>query len=453
MNKEDIFKEKLKSVFNDFEAPVPLDGWENMEQSLNAAARAKIVRRNWYIGSAAATLAILIGSLFFLRSPKSLEQEIPTLTEATVPDQSESAEKQDIQTAKTEQAVKIGESGQSKQPRQKQEILIAKQTERKETTKPIFSETIEQTDEIRAIAQQSEQAKEFVIEDKSTKQEDEGTKMSQDEIDRLIQEFANAGNTELFSGFDEKEKRSPIMLALNGKGGLSSSQKIANAPMTLRSAGSEKSDEAPGDSYFLGNSGKNDLTAGYDKMTPLTSLNAANNVAELEHAQPFSVGITVSKNIIDRLSIETGLVYTYLHSKAKNTSSDFQNKETQHFHYLGIPLNFNYELLNFGGLGVYASLGGMAEKDISGEHRNAGEMVSSELNTSAQGVVTRKISQKNPQFSVNAGLGVTYPIYGGFNLYGKVGGSYYFDAKNDYKTIYSDKKIVLDLNAGIRFDF
>jgi len=49
---------------------------------------------------------------------------------------------------------------------------------------------------------------------------------------------------------------------------------------------------------------------------------------------------------------------------------------------------------------------------------------------------------------------VFYPIYGGFNLYGKVGGVYYFDAKNyEYKTIYTDKKIGFDLNAGIRFDF
>ena len=67
--------------------------------------------------------------------------------------------------------------------------------------------------------------------------------------------------------------------------------------------------------------------------------------------------------------------------------------------------------------------------------------------------IIKQFENENPQISVNAGVGAFYPIYGGFNLYGKIGGSYYFDAKNAEKTIYSDKKIVLDLNAGIRFDF
>jgi hypothetical protein len=96
----------------------------------------------------------------------------------------------------------------------------------------------------------------------------------------------------------------------------------------------------------------------------------------------------------------------------------------------------------------------MVEKDVYGEFRSTGQSVSSELNSTSQGMITTKISQKNPQVSVSAGVGMFYPIYGGFNLYGKVGGAYYFDARNsEYKTIYTDKKIVFDLNAGVRFDF
>ena len=96
----------------------------------------------------------------------------------------------------------------------------------------------------------------------------------------------------------------------------------------------------------------------------------------------------------------------------------------------------------------------MIEKDIYGDYRSMGESVSDELGTEAREMITKKISQKNPQFSVNAGFGASYPLYKGMSLYGRFGGTYYFDAKNyEHKTIYSDKKIMLDLNVGVRFDF
>src|SRR5690606_6631077 len=153
---------------------------------------------------------------------------------------------------------------------------------------------------------------------------------------------------------------------------------------------------------YSGLTGSNKMYADYSSI-PFNNRSIADNVAEMEHDQPVSFGITVSKTIVDRLSIETGLVYTYLFSRAKNTSVDFQNQETQHFHYLGIPVNLNYNFVNIGKLGLFASFGGMVEKDIYGEFRSTGQSVSTELNSASQGVITTKISQKNPQISVNAG--------------------------------------------------
>lgn len=421
MNKEDIFKEQLKSVFSDFEAPVPHDGWEKMEQSLNAIARARIIRRNWYIGSAAATVVILLGSLFFLKSPQTDKPNLPVFTEEVASDNMKSADKQEV----------------------RQEILIAGHTERRESELPTVSKVLEQTQEKIVIAGQTREEKAEVTEEKKAQPEEKRiVQPNQEEIDRLIQEFENAGKADIFGGLALKENKSkPLMLALNAKGGLTSSQKTVNSPMTLRSASTAKPDD----------NGKM-LYADYRNVAYNTG-SIADNVAKMEHDQPVSFGITVSKTIIDRLSVETGLVYTYLFSRAKNTSVDFQNQETQHFHYLGIPVNVNYNFISIGKLGLYASFGGMIEKDIYGEFRNSGQSVSTELNSTSQGSIATRISQRNPQISVNAGVGAFYPIYGGFNLYGKIGGSYYFDAKNDYKTIYADKKIVLDLNAGIRFDF
>ncbi len=453
MNQKDIFKNQLKSAFSDFEAPVPGDGWEKLEQSLNAAARAKIVRRNWYIGSAAATAAILLGSLFFLKSPQTIEQNIPILTEETTLDKIKSTDKQDVQIAKADPKVETKKSSQPKLARQKQEILVARQTDRRES--PVISEVAEQAPEKIVIVEQPEEKKVVATEERKTQPEEKRVvQPSQEEIDRLIREFENAGKTDVFGGLAVGESKSkPLMLALNAKGGLRASQKtVVNSPMTLRSASVENSGEKLNNDFYSGNVGNN-FSAGYGNAGMLNTRSVADNVSELEHDQPVSFGFTVSKTLIDRLSVETGLVYTYLFSKVKNTSVDFRNQETQHFHYLGIPLNLNYNIVNIGKLGLFTSLGGLIEKDVYGKRQYQAQVTNESGSSVGEEWAVKKISQNNPQLSVNAGVGAFYPIYGGFNLYGKIGGSYYFNAKNDYKTIYSDKKIVLDLNAGIRFDF
>lgn len=454
MNEKDIFKEQLKSVFSDFEAPVPPDGWEKVEQSLNAIRRARIIRRNWYVGSAAATAALILGSLFFLNSPHPVKPDLPVFTGKMAPEKTGSLDTQDTQIAKTETTKKeSNKDGQVGYSLQKQEVLVARYTKRKEKVLSVNID-LEQTPEKIVIAEQTVEVKAEAMGERIIRPEErQVVQPSQEEVDRLIQEFENAGKATIFEGLAFEDKKSkPIMWALNAKGGLTSSRKTVNSPMTLRSASAVKPSEN-GDGLYSGLTGSNKMYADYSSI-PFNNRSIADNVAEMEHDQPVSFGITVSKTIVDRLSIETGLVYTYLFSRAKNTSVDFQNQETQHFHYLGIPVNLNYNFVNIGKLGLFASFGGMVEKDIYGEFRSTGQSVSTELNSASQGVITTKISQKNPQISVNAGVGVFYPIYGGFNLYGKVGGVYYFDAKNyEYKTIYTDKKIGFDLNAGIRFDF
>jgi len=246
--------------------------------------------------------------------------------------------------------------------------------------------------------------------------------------------FAEAGVPERGQG--------TLLLAVNGRGGLTGYQQTVNSPMTLRAASVNT------DNKYMTEANKN---------LQVQTNNATNNVSEMEHDQPVSFGITVSKYLFDDLSVETGLVYSYLHSKSRNTNDNFKVQEVQKLHYLGIPLNVNYNIFSLGQLNVYASIGGMVEKDIYGEFRKIKEgQASANFNSAAEGSEEKeitKISQENPQISVNAGVGLSYPIYDRLRFYGKVGGAYYFDAKNQYKTIYSDRKIVMDINVGLRYEF
>jgi hypothetical protein len=230
------------------------------------------------------------------------------------------------------------------------------------------------------------------------------------------------------------EREEPLLLALGGRGGLHSYQQVVNTPMTLRSA-----------------SPAHDIPE--DASLPLfATQKVADNVSQMEHNQPISFGITLSKELIDGLSIESGLVYSYLYSKVRNASSSLDERESQHLHYIGVPLSVNYTVFSFNKLNLYASVGGMIEKDVCGNRKKL-----SEEETIGNGQSLKRevepISQRNPQLSLNVGVGLSYPLYNRLRLYGKIGGAYYFDADNEYKTIYSDQKIMLDLNVGLRYEF
>lgn len=69
------------------------------------------------------------------------------------------------------------------------------------------------------------------------------------------------------------------------------------------------------------------------------------------------------------------------------------------------------------------------------------------------GYLKKNISQSHWQFSSHLTIGAAYPIYQRLYINTSIGGAYYFDAGNEYRTIYSDRKFQLDLNLGLRFDF
>lgn len=184
------------------------------------------------------------------------------------------------------------------------------------------------------------------------------------------------------------------------------------------------------------------------------------NNYDLDHKHPVTFGLTVSKDITSRLSVETGITYTYLSSTIKSKDSQNVIGEKQMFHYLGIPINLNYTFLQLGSAKFYVSLGGAIQKDVSGKYEGVLEQLKSPFVTiisqsesNIDRKVDMKISQDHPQLSAHLNVGAAYPIYKGLNVYGSVGGAYYFDADNEYRTIYSDKDTQLDINFGLKWSF
>ena len=162
---------------------------------------------------------------------------------------------------------------------------------------------------------------------------------------------------------------------------------------------------------------------------------------------PLSFGAGVRFDLSDRWSIGTGLNYTLLsrqfHGKytkvnasgsiESTTSSDIRNTQ----HYIGIPVNAFYEIIDNGNINLYAYAGGTAEKCISDKYNV--------LSTS----IVHKEKAEGIQLSVNIGLGVEFMLGKNLGLYIDPSLRYYFD-NGQPKSIRTVQPLMLGFEMGFR---
>ena len=79
------------------------------------------------------------------------------------------------------------------------------------------------------------------------------------------------------------------------------------------------------------------------------------------HYLPISVGLSVSYRLRPRLSVNTGLVYTYMKSDFSQIINTQEIRQKQTLHYLGIPLNLSYQVYSRGRFKAYLSAGAEAD--------------------------------------------------------------------------------------------
>lgn len=162
---------------------------------------------------------------------------------------------------------------------------------------------------------------------------------------------------------------------------------------------------------------------------------------------PLSFGAGVKIGLSPRWSIGAGASYTLLSRQfygkyirvdnegriEESTSSDISN--TQHF--IGIPVNAYYDIVDRERLNLYAYAGGTVEKCVSDNYRV--------LNTS----IHHKEKVKGLQLSANIGLGVEFMLGNHLGLYIDPSLRYYFDC-NQPKSIRTVQPLMLGFEMGIR---
>lgn len=170
------------------------------------------------------------------------------------------------------------------------------------------------------------------------------------------------------------------------------------------------------------------------------------NSQDVSHSLPLSFGIAARKNLNKHIALESGLVYTYLTSKYKQTGERRYNTRVNQ-HYLGIPVNLVVYLWNNPKWNIYFSGGILMEKGL--------RLTQVQNILQNQSVASSTIVKENIdglQWSLNASAGFSYSLYREWSLYFEPKISYYFDSSQP-ASIRTDRTVLFGLAAGVRYEF
>ena len=186
--------------------------------------------------------------------------------------------------------------------------------------------------------------------------------------------------------------------------------------------------------------------------SPMARILAANSNEEVntrkKHKLPIKAGLSVRYKITPRLSLESGVTYSYLSSELTAGSKGNRYETEQTLQYIGIPLKVNYSLWGNRYWEVYVSAGGEVEKCVAGKSETNYVVDGKKVSTDHEDVKVKPL-----QCSLNAAAGLQFNILPNLGVYAEPGVGYYFNNGSKVETIYKEKPFNFNLKAGLRLSF
>ncbi|MBR2065196.1 MAG: sigma-70 family RNA polymerase sigma factor [Bacteroidales bacterium] len=155
----------------------------------------------------------------------------------------------------------------------------------------------------------------------------------------------------------------------------------------------------------------------------------SNSANSYHHGLPVTFGLSARMNMNNRMGMESGIEYTWLHSNVDTSVGRLE----QNLHFIGIPLRLDTRICSWNGLDMYLGAGIKAEKCIN----------------ASLGKVS--CEERRLQWSADAFAGAQYRISNRSHLYFQPELSYYF-TKTDLITYRTENPLTFSLNIGLRFD-
>lgn len=207
-----------------------------------------------------------------------------------------------------------------------------------------------------------------------------------------------------------------------------------------------------GDISSNGNPGSLNMRRGF--FAPPSVIQEATYIEQTSknssYSIPVSFGMSARLNIGRRWGIGAGLNYSMLQrtftgtytkisggKTVKRISSDIRHA----VHYIGIPVNAYYDIIQGSRLKLYAYAGGSAERGIANVYR---------IKNSPKDI-TYKDKIKGIQLSAGGGIGIEFKIVDGLGIYVNPGIRYYFDCDQPV-SIRTQQPLMMNFEIGLKVD-
>lgn len=380
----------MKSILDEGQEDVPARVWDAVSEGLDNAARRRTVVlwfRRAAVGVAAAA-AIVIGVIFNIKPQDTL---VPLSEDSGL-----------IAVVEPEEEIIEGTAVPDNI-----EISIAE-------AKPVRKATVPATEEI--IPQTASEAMEMSETEQliETENIDRSTVEGKTETDCRETQVTDAYFPEDW-GEDEKTEKRDISLMLSGLASTNSTQS------------------------------RNRL--GLMKAPTITSAPQKTGVTETStnstYGLPVSFGVGVKIGLSDRWSVGVGANYSILTRQFYGKYTDVDKNIDIHsdirntLHYIGIPLNAYYDIVNKDRVNLYAYAGGTVEKCVADAYHVLSDSIYHRDNVDGM------------QLSANVGFGVEFMLGKHLGLYIDPSVRYYFDC-NQPKSIRTVQPLMFGFEMGLR---
>ncbi len=170
-------------------------------------------------------------------------------------------------------------------------------------------------------------------------------------------------------------------------------------------------------------------------------INTRQFLTDFKHNIPLRFGLDFSFYLTDRLSLASGLTYSYLKSDFSRINSTFVDG-SQVLHYLGIPIFVQYDVVSKNNFRLYASLGGEFNYNLKTKQNYQ----------TLSDNIERNYVDHSPVWGIGAKAGVAYSFFKGLELYLEPEVSHYM-SNSKIHSYWLDNDIVFSVNIGIRTKF
>ena len=173
-----------------------------------------------------------------------------------------------------------------------------------------------------------------------------------------------------------------------------------------------------------------------------------NESPEVSFRLPFSAGIGINYNFTPRWGIGTGVRYTnlgrtFVGDYVSNQGFTLENRDIDNQqHWLGVPLNVYFSIVNTSRWNVHVFTGGSVEFLVDNDYL---------IHNSPKDVHFHQRGTAAPQWSAGVGAGIEFKINPFFGIYLDPAVRYYFGTELQPRSLRTIQPLRFDIEAGLRF--